>query len=547
MQNLFKPTVLSASPPELANRFRQFLDDPATRKLDVLRTNLRQLVEGKSVSFEGTDWGAIIEQRAVTLAGFSDQYQKEFSQIVDDLAATAWRSLMTSLGIGFGILLCAGGLSIGASRFLSGVLSQLAASMTKLAGDNLDVTIADRDRTDEIGGMARAVEVFRQAAVRNKQLEADARLERSRAEHLRIDAQQEADRNAEQRLDHATATFADGLIKLASGNMLCEINISMAPQFEKLRHDFNDSVMQLRDALQSVGQSAALIGSGTGEIHAAASDLSRRTEQQAASLEETAAALDEITTAVKKTAQAASQARDVVSTTKTSAEQSGAVVSQAVEAMSAIEASSRKIGQIIGVIDEIAFQTNLLALNAGVEAARAGEAGRGFAVVASEVRALAQRSAEAAKEIKALISTSSSQVGHGVTLVGQTGKVLNGIVSQIGQLNTIVGDIAASAGEQATSLEQVNVSINQMDQVTQQNAAMVEQTTAAVGNLANEGRTLGEIVGRFKVGESIRQSARLSTPRPSRPVAVRGSRRGGAPGTAALQVPNHAEEAWAEF
>jgi methyl-accepting chemotaxis protein len=210
--------------------------------------------------------------------------------------------------------------------------------------------------------------------------------------------------------------------------------------------------------------------------------------------------LEEITATVKRTAEGATHARTVVAAAKLDAETGGEVVGKAIVAMNAIETSSQGITQIIGVIDEIAFQTNLLALNAGVEAARAGDAGRGFAVVAQEVRALAQRSAEAAKEIKVLIATSTTQVSAGVDLVAQTGKALERIVNQVAQINGVVGEIAASAQEQSSGLQQVNVAINQMDQVTQQNAAMVEESTAASHALAREAQDLARLIGRFKVG-----------------------------------------------
>ncbi|WP_309643171.1 methyl-accepting chemotaxis protein, partial [Phenylobacterium sp.] len=226
----------------------------------------------------------------------------------------------------------------------------------------------------------------------------------------------------------------------------------------------------------------------------------RRTEQQAASLEETAAALDEITATVRRTAEGATHARKVVETARSDAAEGADVVRRATSAMDEIEGSSKQIGQIIGVIDEIAFQTNLLALNAGVEAARAGEAGKGFAVVASEVRALAQRSAEAAKEIKALITASSDQVGVGVDLVAATGKALESIVTQVAEINGIVAEIAASAQEQATGLQQVNTAVNHMDQVTQQNAAMVEESTAASHALAHEAKELAVLVAQFRTG-----------------------------------------------
>jgi methyl-accepting chemotaxis protein len=300
-----------------------------------------------------------------------------------------------------------------------------------------------------------------------------------------------------------------------------------------------------------VGGATEGIRSSTEEISVAADDLSRRTEQQAASLEQTAAALDQITATVRRSAAGAKQAQDVVAGAKTDAERSGAVVSQAVAAMGEIETSSREIGNIIGVIDEIAFQTNLLALNAGVEAARAGEAGKGVAVVAQEVRALAQRSAEAAKEIKALINTSTKQVEAGVNLVGQTGEALRGIVSKVAEIDELIAQISVSAQEQAGGLHEVNTAVNQMDQVTQQNAAMVEQTTAATHSLKSQ---TGELVRQV---ESFRTSAvRRSEPKPTTriapaPVASPPPRPTMRPGSAAPPSRSSAavalKEEWREF
>ena len=259
-------------------------------------------------------------------------------------------------------------------------------------------------------------------------------------------------------------------------------------------------VLHLPHDIQSLAVLANPLVIGVSLIGAAADDLSKRTEQQAASLEETAAALDQITATVRRTAEGAQQASRAVSVARTDAERSGVVVKEAVSAMARIESSARQISQIIGVIDEIAFQTNLLALNAGVEAARAGDAGRGFAVVASEVRALAQRSADAAKEIKSLISASSQEVETGVKLVGDTGDSLSGIVAKVLEISDLVGEIAASAQEQAGGLNEVNAAVNQMDTVTQQNAAMVEESTAASHSLAVETAELTRLVSQFDIG-----------------------------------------------
>ena len=343
----------------------------------------------------------------------------------------------------------------------------------------------------------------------------------------------------------AVSEIKSALTAMADGDLTYRLDRPFPPDYEQLRTDFNTAIGKLQETMTVIAGATAAIRAGTGEISTAAEDLSRRTEQQAASLEETAAALDEITVTVKKTASGAGHARTVVSTAKSDAEHSGTVVGRAVDAMGAIERSSTQIGQIIGVIDEIAFQTNLLALNAGVEAARAGEAGRGFAVVASEVRALAQRSAEAAKEIKALISTSAQQVGEGVELVGETGKALDRIAGQVAEINAIVTEISASAQEQSAGLEQVNTAINQMDQVTQQNAAMVEESTAASRNLASETDDLARLVGQFRVGASAGPS-RSATPRsrsaaqPVRALKVTG--RGGV-----AQKPAPQDATWEEF
>jgi methyl-accepting chemotaxis protein len=307
------------------------------------------------------------------------------------------------------------------------------------------------------------------------------------------------------------------LAKLAGKNLTYRLSSELPDVYRKLQADFNGAIEQLEAVMKRVTGSASAIHAGTREISNAADDLSHRTEQQAASLEETAAALHEITATVEKSAEGATHARDVVASANEDAKKSAIVVRQAVEAMDAIAKSAQQISRIIGVIDEIAFQTNLLALNAGVEAARAGDAGRGFAVVASEVRALAQRSAEAAKEIKGLISASTTQVDHGVKLVAETGAALGRIVTQVTEINDVIGEIAAGAKEQATALAEVNTAINQMDQVTQQNATMVEQSTAATHSLSQETEQLASLIGQFQVGgerghDALRRQLQESAP-----------------------------------
>lgn len=290
-----------------------------------------------------------------------------------------------------------------------------------------------------------------------------------------------------------------GLKKLADGDLTAVIEEKFANEYEQLRDDFNAAIRKLHDAMQSVVENADMIRGEAGEISNAADDLSRRTEKQAATLEETATALDQLTSSVRSAADGASQAAAMVAEAKTNAETSGKVVQEAVEAMSAIEQSSDQISKITSVIDDIAFQTNLLALNAGVEAARAGEAGRGFAVVASEVRALAQRSSDAAREINDLISKSGSHVKRGVELVGDTGSALRGIVASVSEIAGHVEEIAVSAREQSSGLAEINSAVNQLDQVTQQNAAMFEETTAASHALTREAETLNNTTAIFRI------------------------------------------------
>ncbi len=332
----------------------------------------------------------------------------------------------------------------------------------------------------------------------------------------------------EQERELVVGSIGVALTKLAGKDLTYRITEDMPNVYHRLQNDFNAAMEQLEAAIQSVAGATDAIHAGTQEISVASDDLSRRTEQQAASLEETAAALDEITVTVKRAAEGATHARQVVAAADNDAKKSAIVVREAVEAMGAISNSAGQISQIIGVIDEIAFQTNLLALNAGVEAARAGDAGRGFAVVASEVRALAQRSAEAAKEIKRLISASGSHVDQGVALVAETGKALERILAQVGEINGIITEIASGAHEQATGLDQVNTAVSQMDQVTQQNAAMVEESTAAGHALTQETEHLSALVAQFEIGRraeepSLRQQLQKTAPHAFRPKGQEGS------------------------
>ena len=311
--------------------------------------------------------------------------------------------------------------------------------------------------------------------------------------------------------------LAKGMNALAQGDLTVNLDESFPAEFEQLRDDFNRSVKQLEGVLQSISGSSSTIATGIGEMRAGADDLARRTEQQAASVEETAAALGEITNAVGASSRQAEEASHLVAGTRASAERTGAIVTGAVAAMDAIEASSGQIVKIIGLIDDISFQTNLLALNAGVEAARAGDAGKGFAVVAQEVRGLAQRSAEAAKEIKTLIISSAEKVKQGVALVGQTGKALEEILQQVRNISSNVSAIVDGSKAQSAKLTEVNGAINTIDQSTQQNAALVEQSNAATQSLAREVDALNALLGRFKTSAVNA----VSRPKPDAPRASR--------------------------
>ena len=404
------------------------------------------------------------------------------------------------LGITAAVLLA---LFLASASLVRKPLAGLTRSVDALSAGHYDQAVPGVKGGDEIAAIARALDGFRHDLAQGQRDRVQQEAERAVAEAERRQHALEAEAYGQAQAA-SVAALGEGMEKLAQGDLIWRMGEdAFAGEARKMPRDFNAAVESLQETMAGILSAARSIRSGCGEISLAADDLSQRTERQAAGLEQTAAALDQITATVRRSSDGADRARLVTASTKNNAERSGHIVREAVEAMGGIEKSSQSITQIIGVIDEIAFQTNLLALNAGVEAARAGDAGRGFAVVAQEVRALAQRSADAAKEIKALIRTSSEQVSRGVRLVGETGQTLEQILGQVAEINDLVGEIAASAKEQASGLAEVNVAVNQMDQVTQQNAAMVEQSTAASHALSNEAAELERLIGRFQVGAQV--------------------------------------------
>ncbi|MBB3608348.1 HAMP domain-containing methyl-accepting chemotaxis protein [Rhizobium sp. BK602] len=401
--------------------------------------------------------------------------------------------LATILGI---ILSVAGGIALVLT--LQRPIGQITAAMRRIADGMLETSISGEQRHDEIGDMARALGIFKENAISKIRIEEQSDEERAAAEHerQRNDAEK---RELDRQIDFAVSELAAGLERLAQGDISSTIETPFIGRLEQLRQDFNSSLSRLQQTLSQVRDNVEMIQTNGNQMAASAEDLSKRTEQQAASLEQTAAAVDEITVTVRSSAERAKDADAIVREAKRSADDSSVVVGNAIDAMGRIEDAARQIEQIIGVIDEIAFQTNLLALNAGIEAARAGDAGKGFAVVAMEVRELAQRSAAAAKEIKGLINKSTQEVNSGSQSVQQAGSVLAQISSQIVTISQHVEMIARASHDQASALQEVNASVNHMDQMTQQNAAMVEETTAASRELASEADALLYLIQQFKI------------------------------------------------
>ena len=512
-------------------------------------------------SVSGAQWFETATKYINVLKTAEDRLSADFISVVREVAGEARKGFWGVLALFVGLLAVTGLLATLIALSITRPISQLVGTMGELAQGRNDIEVHGTERGDEIGRMARAVLVFRDAAVEKLRVEGVAAEQRREAEEERRRNAEVQAKAAKEQAD-AVKALADGLEKMSEGDLRVRLNDGFADAYQQVRDDFNTAVDRLQATIRSIAGATREVAGTATEISSSTTSLSQRTEEQAASLEQTSASMEQISATVKKNAESAQQAHQFANSTREIADRGSAIVTQAVTAMARIEGSSRKISDIIGVMDEIARQTNLLALNAAVEAARAGEAGRGFAVVASEVRSLAQRSSQAAKDIKELITNSSTQVEEGVELVNRAGASLSEIVESIKRVAEIVSDIAAASGEQSTGIDQINAALSQMDVVTQQNSALVEENAAAAKSLEQQSLGMDQQVGFFQFdgAQSVPTPAVVARvrpvrePTPPRPAATVGyrqgpPRRGGSVGgaQAALATAVANDPDWKEF
>jgi methyl-accepting chemotaxis protein len=474
------------------------------REYTELRTNtLKQLISGEKPSISVASWSGMTVPKLATSLAVAEVALDTAKEHAAYQHAVAMRSLLVQLGLLLVALALAAGMILLVSGRVIRPLGTIQQAMVKLAGGDFNVVLPGLDRKDEVGAIANAVEKFKVLAVEKGRQDAEEVLRRQQAEaEIQAKAAEERAKVADEQA-RAFNALGDGLGRLSEGDLTYRLNEQFPDAYEQVKDNFNTALDRLYETIRSIAESSGEVAGAAVEISSSTSDLSQRTEEQAASLERTSASMEEISSTVKNNADSAKNANQVTAGTRECADRGGEVVAQAVRAMSRIEESSTKISDIIGVIDEIARQTNLLALNAAVEAARAGDAGRGFAVVASEVRNLAQRSSEAAKDIKSLIVNSTTQVQEGVDLVNRAGKSLGEIVESIKQVASIVSEIASASAEQSTGIDHVNIALTQMDEVTQQNAALVEENAATSKVLEQQSQAMAERVAFFKLGKDV--------------------------------------------
>ncbi|WP_342361711.1 methyl-accepting chemotaxis protein [Terrarubrum flagellatum] len=541
-------------------------DNFAQDFVDLRQRMIAATAAGQKMEMTEDQWAPYVVPRLGSLLGVADaalEAAKEHAgrQSAEAMTAFLWQLgfVVAALIVGFGILLMV-------SRRVTAPLRQIQAAMQKVAQGDFDVVLPGLNRKDEIGDVANSVERFKVLAVEKSREEAELALRRQQEETERHAQAAKADADAqalvaEERMraaeeqGHAMQALGDGLSRLSEGDLTFRLTSEFPQAYQEIRDNFNAMATQMSEALAAIKASTVEVSNASAEISASTTDLSQRTEEQAASLEQTSASMEEIAATVRKNAENAQTANQSAVTTQQVAQRGGEVVAEAVQAMARIEESSRKISDIIGVIDEIARQTNLLALNAAVEAARAGEAGRGFAVVASEVRSLAQRSSQAAKDIKELIVSSGGQVKDGVDLVNRAGASLAEIVASIKSVASVVADIASASAEQSVGVAEVNKALQQMDEATQQNSALVEQNAATAKTLESQAKAMDERVSYFRVegaataAPAVKRAApavKSARPAPQRPAGA-ATRSPVARMQAAVATAFNNDSEWQEF
>lgn len=498
---------------DIPDELRQKIVSDAQNALTGFWAVAEDKVFGPLIESGNEDVSAALQEADVTFSEYRETIEGSRSDAANYLSAieSGIAQKKSTLDLAYASLLVIGTLLLAASMYLLITrvvrpLGEIANYTMEMANGKADDEIPYKDRDDELGDIATALTILSSAS--EEKLRAEQGISEERERLLKLTEEKDLERaRLEQETAQAVQEIASTLKKMAKGDLLCRIENSFPGELDRLRLDLNATIDQFSGTFRKIINTSESLNTGVREMVTASDDLSVRTEKQASALEETAATVGQITETVHKSSEGAEHTRKLVDTAKTDAQVSGDVVEKALLAMREIEDSAKEINQIISVIDEIAFQTNLLALNAGVEAARAGEAGQGFAVVASEVRALAQRSATAAKEIKELISKSSEQVSGGSKLVGETGENLHRIANQVIEISSVVGEIADGAKEQHRSLNELNLTVSEMDTSTQQNAAMAEEATAACHSLKNEADELASLMASFNVGASHRSAA----------------------------------------